>query len=154
GVTVAANAESTGSPAKPAGKVEYVGHRGASYDYPENTLASFNAAWKDGADGCENDIQLTKDGKVIILHDADTLRTTGGPTGGGMKLAVKDTDADQLRKLDVGKWKGDKWAGEKMPFLDECLATIPNGKRFFIEIKSGVDVVPAAAEVIKNSGKR
>ena len=62
---------------KPNHKVEIIAHRGESYDAPENTLASFNLAWKrGGADACELDIHLTSDGKLIVIHDPDTFRVT------------------------------------------------------------------------------
>src|SRR3954469_20934435 len=73
-----------------------VGHRGASHDAPENTLAAFKLAWAQGADGIENDWYLTSDGKLICSHDADTERTAG------VKHVIKDTPFDELRKLDVG----------------------------------------------------
>ena len=113
---------------------EIVGHRGESYDAPENTMASFNLAWERNDDVVETDVHLTKDKKLIISHDYDTFRVTGGPRHGGIKKVIVDTPADELRKLDVGKWKSPAYAGQKMPFLDELLATIPDkpGKRVFI----------------------
>jgi glycerophosphoryl diester phosphodiesterase len=152
GMSALAAAADTGDAARAeGGKVEWVAHRGASYDRPENTMASFNQAWAWGTDACENDIHLTKDGKVIVCHDATTKRTTD------KDLLIKNSTLEELRALDAGsfgKWKGSAYAGEKLPLLSECLASIPEGKRFFVEIKSGVDVVPAAVEVIKASGKK
>jgi len=129
-------------------KVEWIAHRGESYLAPENTLASFNLAWKlGGADADETDIHLTKDNQLIISHDASTKRTTG------MDLAIKDATMAQLRALDAGSWKDPKYAGEKLPTLAEALATIPAGKRFFVEIKVGPEAVPALVRVFKESGK-
>jgi glycerophosphoryl diester phosphodiesterase len=126
-------------------KVEIVGHRGASFDAPENTVASFKLAWEQKADAAELDIYLTKAGKLIVSHDATTKRTTG------VDLKIVDTTLEELRKLDAGKWKGAKFAGEKLPTLEEMLATVPTGKRIFIEVKCGPEAVPEMDRVIKAS---
>lgn len=99
--------------------VDIIGHRGASHDAPENTLAAFKLGWEQGADAVELDIWLTKDGKIVCLHDADTKRTTGV-----LKKAADSTLAE-LRTLDAGTWKDAKWRGEKIPTLTEALAAIP-----------------------------
>src|SRR3954470_5431765 len=117
--------------------VEFCAHRGESHDAPENTMAAYRLAWE-RTDAAELDVHLTKDGKLILSHDADTARCTGG----AHKLVIKDTTADELRKLDVGSWKDPKYAGEKMPLLEEIVATIPEGKRLFIEVKIGPEAIP------------
>src|SRR5687767_15370020 len=108
--------------------LEIIAHRGASYDAPENTMAAFRLGWEQQADANELDIYLTKDGKIILLHDKAIKRTTG------VEGRPEELTLEELRKLDAGSWKGPKWAGEKLPLLDEVLATIPAGKRVFIEI--------------------
>lgn len=130
-----------------AAAVEIIGHRGASYDAPENTLASVNLAWKQNADAVEIDCYLSKDGKIVVVHDSTTKRY-GGPN----RKIVKQTFAE-LRKIDVGTWKNKKYAGEKIPTLTEVLATIPESKRLFIEIKCGPEIVPELKRVLKASGK-
>jgi glycerophosphoryl diester phosphodiesterase len=127
--------------------VEIVAHRGESNDAPENTMASFRLAWERGDDAIELDVHLSKDGQLIVCHDPDTKRVTG------VAHKIKDTPFDVLRSLDAGKWKGEKWAGEKLPTLAEVLATIPPGKRCFIEIKIGPEAVPAVAKAVRESGK-
>jgi glycerophosphoryl diester phosphodiesterase len=122
-----------------------IAHRGASHDAPENTLATFKLAWEQGADGIEGDFYLTKDGQIICIHDADTKRVAG------VDLKVAQTDFAELRKLDVGSWKDPKFKGEKMPTLDEVLATVPPGKMFFIEIKCGPEILPAVEAAIARS---
>jgi glycerophosphoryl diester phosphodiesterase len=129
-------------------KVEWVAHRGESFLAPENTMPSYQLGWKLGDDANETDIHLTQDGQVVICHDADTKRTTNA------NLVIKDSTLDQLRALDAGSWKDPKFAGEKLPTLAEALASIPEGKRFFVEIKSGIDVVPEMVKVINSSGKK
>jgi glycerophosphoryl diester phosphodiesterase len=113
-----------------------IAHRGASHDAPENTLAAFRLAWEQGADGIETDLHLTKDGKIICIHDGDTKRIAG------IEKRVVETPFDELRRLDVGSWKDKRFAGERLPTLEEVLAQVPEGKRFFIEIKCGVEILP------------
>ena len=112
-----------------ASPVEIVGHRGASHDAPENTLAAIRLAWEQGADAAEFDVYLSKDGKIVVIHDKDTKRVAG------VDRPVVGQTLDELRRLDVGKWKAPKFAGEKLPTLNEMLATVPAGKRVFIEVK-------------------
>lgn len=128
--------------------VEIVGHRGASFDAPENTLASMKLAWKQKADAIETDIHLSKDGKLVVLHDFDTKRV------GGVDKKIVDQTWDELQKIDVGSWKNEKFDGEKIPTLDSFLKTIPDGKRIFIEIKIGTEILPELAKVLKASGKK
>ncbi|MBI5799473.1 MAG: glycerophosphodiester phosphodiesterase [Verrucomicrobia bacterium] len=127
--------------------VDIIAHRGASHDAPENTLASFKLGWQQHADACELDIWLSKDGKLIVSHDADTKRITG------IAKKIPESTLAELRSLDAGSWKDPKWMGEKLPTLDEVLALIPDGKRLVIEIKCGVEVLPELERVLKASGK-
>lgn len=126
---------------------QIIGHRGSCYDAPENTLASVNKAWRDGADIVEVDVHLSRDGRIIVMHDATTARTTG------VDLKISDTDSAELRKLDAGRWKGEEFAGERIPFLEEVLATIPSGRKLLIEVKCGTEILPVLKEVIERSGK-
>jgi glycerophosphoryl diester phosphodiesterase len=123
-----------------------VAHRGASADAPENTLPAFELAWEQGADAVEGDFWLTADGEVACCHDPDTQKVAG------RKLAVRAASFADLRRLDVGRWKGRRWAGTRMPKLSEVLATVPPGKRIFIEIKDGPRAVPAVARAVEESG--
>lgn len=123
-----------------------IGHRGASRDAPENTLESFRLAWEQGADGIEADFRLTGDGRIVCMHDATTSRTTG------VDLRIADTTLKELRRLDSGLWKGAAWSGALIPTLDEVLAAVPCGTRFFIEIKSGVEIIPFLGRVLRDSG--
>lgn len=126
--------------------IEIVAHRGASHDAPENTLAAQRLAWSQGADAVETDIHLTKDGKVIVSHDKDTKRTTGRA---GL---ITDQTLAELRELDAGTWKGAQFAGEKLPTLDEQIALIPAGKRMFVEIKTGPEIVPELERCLQRTG--
>lgn len=121
--------------------VEIVAHRGFSSRAPENTVASFNLAWEQGADACELDLYLTADGEIAVLHDADTKRTTK------VSKIVKDSTMADLQTLDAGSFKSKAYAGEKIPTLKEALATMPIGKkRFLLEVKCGPEVVPVLAK--------
>ncbi|RYD18038.1 MAG: glycerophosphodiester phosphodiesterase, partial [Verrucomicrobiaceae bacterium] len=124
-----------------------IAHRGASEDAPENTLASIREGWKQQADGAEFDIRMTKDGKIVLMHDDTTLRTTD------QNLMVKDHSLEELRKLDAGSWKGDTWKGEPIPLLEDVMKELPVGKIYYIEIKSGPEILPELARIIRASGK-
>ncbi len=117
-----------------------VAHRGASHDAPENTLASFHLAWKQGADGIEGDFYLTADQKIVCIHDRDTLRTAG------IKKFVKQSTLGELRELEYGGWKGSQWKGEPIPTFTEVLETVPSGKTFVIELKAKESIVPVLAK--------
>jgi len=124
---------------------EVIAHRGCSAYAPENTLSAMKLAWESGADACELDIHLTRDGHIVVIHDKDTARTAGG-----VNLIVKDSTLSELSALDVGKWKAPKWAGERIPTLAQCLATLPESNgRIFIEIKSGPEIVPALTRLLE-----
>jgi len=126
----------------------YIAHRGASYDAPENTLVSVKLAWQKNADAVEIDVHLSKDNRIIVIHDKDTKRTSGE------KLVVKETNSDELRKMDVGGFKGSDFIGEKIPFLEEVIETIPAGKKLFIEIKCGTEVLPYLKDIVEKSSKK
>ena len=129
---------------------QIVAHRGASFDAPENTLSSFKLGYENKADADELDIHLTNDGKVVVMHDYDTGRT------GGVKKKVVDQTLEELRQQDIGKWGKwkDKGFSEKIPLLQEVLALIPDGKRLFIEIKCGPEILPELARVLHEGGKK
>jgi glycerophosphoryl diester phosphodiesterase len=122
--------------------MEVIAHRGASHDAPENTVAAARLAWAEGADALEFDVHLTRDRQLAVVHDADLQRVAGTP------LRVSAATLAELRRHDVGQWKHPRYAGEKIPTLDEMLATVPPGKRVFIELKDGG---PAAVEALAQS---
>ena len=125
-----------------------IAHRGASHFAPENTVASAKLAWELGADAVELDVHLSKDGQVMVNHDKTTKRTSGE------NHLVKNTESTVLRQLDVGSCKDPKYAGEKIPFLSEMIATIPKGKTLVVEIKCGPEVIPAMKKISEESGKQ
>ncbi len=90
-------------------------HRGFSSDYPENTISALQAAHDAGAHVAEIDVRLTKDGKLILMHDAQVDRTTDG-SGPVTALTLAE-----VKKLDAGRWFDRKFAGTKVPTLDEVV---------------------------------
>jgi glycerophosphoryl diester phosphodiesterase len=126
-------------------KTLIIGHRGASREAPENTLASFALAFEQGADGVEADFRLTRDGEIVCLHDDGTARTGGGD------LRVREATLSELRRLDFGVWKGAPWGGERIPTLKDALGALPAGKLLFIELKSGPEIVHPLAALLAAS---
>jgi len=126
--------------------VEIIGHRGASYLAPENTMASVMLGWEKGAD-VEVDVYLTKDNKIVVIHDETTERTAG------IDVNVAETTSDELRKLDVGSFKSEEYAGEKIPFLADIVESIPPRQKLFVEIKCGQEILPHLRELLTASSK-
>lgn len=124
-----------------------VAHRGESNLAPENTLAAVKLAWDLGSQIAEIDIHLTADGQLAVIHDADTKRT------GDKTVVVKDVTMEQLRQVDVGQKKDARFAGERIPTLEQVLATVPAGRKLLIEVKCGVEAVPALRKALESSGK-
>ena len=125
--------------------VEVIGHRGASTEAPENTLAANDLAFQQKADGVEVDVRLTKDNQLVCMHDKSVFRTAG------KKNLIKESTLKQLKYLDVGKWKGEKWSGEVIPSLHEVLSEIPIDKKIFIEVKEGIETIDPLIETIQES---
>jgi glycerophosphoryl diester phosphodiesterase len=125
----------------------FIAHRGESDLAPENTLSAFRLAWELDADAVELDIHLSRDNRIMVIHDGNTLRTSG------QDHEIKSTDSDVLRNIDVGLFKDSIYHGEKIPFLEEVIETIPPDKELIIEIKSGADVLPALENVVHESDK-
>jgi len=123
-----------------------VAHRGSSYEAPENTLPAFELAWEQGADAVEGDFLLTGDGKIVCFHDRDTKRLTG------QKMDISKTSFADLQKLDVGKWKDEKFLGTRMPLISDVFATIPPRKKIFVEVKCGPEIVEPLIKEIEKSG--
>ncbi|MEH7314058.1 glycerophosphodiester phosphodiesterase [Priestia megaterium] len=111
-------------------KVDNVAHRGASAYAPENTIAAFDKAVEMKADYIEIDIQRSKDGKLVVIHDTTVDRTTDG-SGKVGNLTFKE-----LRNLDAGSWKGEQFAGAQIPTFDEILDRYHGKIGILIELKA------------------
>lgn len=127
--------------------MKIIAHRGASYLAPENTMVSVMLAWEKSADAVEIDVQLSKDDRIVVIHDASTKRTAG------VDMKVGETTSEKLRKLDVGHFKGEKFVGERIPFLEEIIKTIPPERKLCIEIKDGKKILSILQQIITESGK-
>ncbi len=125
--------------------VAIIAHRGASKDAPENTMAAVRLGWEQGADAVEVDVHQSRDGVIVVTHDATVRRCAG------VNRRVDALTWAELQALDVGRWKGRRWAGEPMATLTEVLATVPAGRRLFVEIKCGVECLPQLVETIRGS---
>jgi glycerophosphoryl diester phosphodiesterase len=102
-------------------------HRGASAHAPENTLAAFQLALEQNADGIELDAKLSADGVVVVMHDATVNRTTGGMG------KVNQKTLSELRAYDAGSWFSEQYAGETVPTLAEVFEKL--GGRLWINVE-------------------
>ena len=123
-----------------------VGHRGASGRAPEHTLAAYDLALASGADYIEQDLQLTKDGVLVALHDPTLDRTARGPREHCTGPVIEKTLA-QIRTCDVGSWFNARYpeharaeyAGLRIPTLDEVFARYGHRANYYIETKNPED---------------
>lgn len=125
-----------------------LGHRGASAVAPENTLAAFSQAIRDGADGIEFDVHLSSDGIAVVIHD-DTLNRTGLVSG-----AVSALTAAQLGQIDVGSWftkkaRGKTFAKETIPTLSAVFNLFAsNNGVLYVEMKCAELQAAALADAV------
>lgn len=115
--------------------VTIIGYQGVLEEAPENTMAAFKRLVELGAKGLMVDVRQTKDKKVVLMHDETIDRTTDGKGVLGQLLF------DELRVYDAGSWRGEKFAGEKVPLLSEVLKFAKDN-----ELKLVVDVKPFGIE--------
>lgn len=122
-------------------------HRGAMKTHPENTLVAFREAIKAGAHMIEFDVQLTKDNKMVVIHDGRVDRTTDG-TG-----KVSEFTFAEIRKLDAGSWKSPEFAGERIPTLDETLDIMPYNIWLNVHIKGEKDIALRIAKKLAKENR-
>jgi glycerophosphoryl diester phosphodiesterase len=122
-----------------------VAHRGASYYAPENTIPAFLLAWEQNADAIEGDFFLTSDGEIVCIHDSHTGRVAE------TRMEVAGSTLEELRKLDVGSWKGAEWKGTRMPTIAEVFGVVPEGKKIYVEVKTGPEILPRLYSEIERS---
>jgi glycerophosphoryl diester phosphodiesterase len=99
-----------------------IGHRGASTAMPENCLAAFSLAVQQGADGIETDVRFSKDGRLVLFHDATLERLSGNPT------KICDLTVDELKQEDIGQ-------GQTVALLDELFDLLGDETLYNIELK-------------------
>jgi glycerophosphoryl diester phosphodiesterase len=114
---------------KPEDEVLVIAHRGAAGAAPENTLASVSRALNDGADWVEIDVQESRDGEVVVVHDSDFMKLAGNP------LKVWDGDLAEIRQIDIGSWFDPRFSAQRVPTLREVLEEIKGRSKLVIELK-------------------
>ncbi len=114
---------------EPKRKPVIVAHRGSSATTPENTLAAFRQAIRDGADAIELDVHLSKDNEVVVIHDATLRRTTSG------RGRVRDYTFRELQKFGAGEWFHQRFSSERIPSLREVFEVVPARVGINIELK-------------------
>lgn len=112
-----------------AGKIVVIAHRGAHREAPENTLASLEQAIEIGCDFVEIDVRRTKDGALVIMHDASINRMTNG------KGKIEDLTLAEIRKFDVKSRHGAQWSGLKVPTFDEILDRAKGHMKIYVDHK-------------------
>ncbi|HTP07222.1 MAG TPA: glycerophosphodiester phosphodiesterase family protein [Anaerolineae bacterium] len=106
-----------------------IAHRGSSAYAPENTLAAFQLAAEQEADAIELDADLTRDGHVVVMHDATIDRTTDGHG------SVADLTLEEIRRADAGTWKSVEFTGGRVPLLEEVFEAVGQQLLINVEIK-------------------
>ncbi|MCM3399991.1 glycerophosphodiester phosphodiesterase [Oceanobacillus profundus] len=129
-----------------------VAHRGASGHAPENTMAAFEKAFEMKADFIEIDVQMTRDGRLVAIHDTTVNRTTNG------NGFVGDYTLEEIQQLDAGSWFGEEFAGERVPTFEEIIDEYRGKIGILIELKSpelypGMEEKVAEALIERNMHK-
>jgi glycerophosphoryl diester phosphodiesterase len=122
--------------------VAVTAHRGASAVAPENTMAAFRAAMDGGATFAELDVQLTRDRRIVVLHDADLMRM------GGDRRRVATSTLAELQAVDIGRRRGPQFAGERVPTLEQVIDAVRGRMKLNIELKYNVRDPQLAPTVI------
>jgi glycerophosphoryl diester phosphodiesterase len=112
-----------------ADRAVVVAHRGAAGSAPENTLAAVRQAVDDGADWVEIDVQESRDGHVVVVHDSDFMKLAANP------LKVWDGDLADIQKIDVGSWFDPRFTNEHVPTLQQVLEVVRGKSGLVIELK-------------------
>jgi glycerophosphoryl diester phosphodiesterase len=132
--------------------MKLIAHRGASGYCPENTIPSFKKAVKMGAEMIELDVQMTKDGEIVVFHDFTVERTSDG------KGFIKDLTLEYLKTLDAGKWFNKDFSGTKISTLKEVFEIIPSTIIVNVELKKlGIDqrnMTNSVYQVVKDANRQ
>jgi len=109
--------------------IDVTAHRGSSLNAPENTMSAIRRAVADGADYAEIDVQTTKDGVVVLLHDADLMRVAS------VNKRINDIRYEELNDIDIGSWFSSDFSDERVDSLEEVVAYAKGRIRLNIELK-------------------
>lgn len=123
-------------------------HRGMMSTHPENTIPALAEAVRLGAHMIEFDIQLTKDGALVLMHDGTVDRTTDG------KGKVGDLTLAEIKALDAGSRLDKRFAGTRVPTFEEALAVFPKNVWLNCHLKGGAELGAATARVIEKTGRK
>ena len=127
--------------------VKWISHRGESIDAPENSLAAFKLSLERNTDGMECDVHLTADGKVVVCHDGNTLRT------GSRFLPIEGSTYAELQQIHISGALEDIYPDEKIPLLSETFQYLGKNREYYIELKgSDPALVPAVKTIVEASG--
>lgn len=127
--------------------LKIIAHRGASFDAPENTLASVHLAWEQNIHYVEVDVRLTKDNILVVFHDETTIRFNQ------IDKSINEYSFEELLAIDVGIFKGEQWRNESIPTLEEVLKTVPANGTLVIELKDGPEMENALVQLEKRNAK-
>jgi glycerophosphoryl diester phosphodiesterase len=117
-------------------------HRGASLRAPENSMSAFREAYEAGTDFVELDVQRTRDGAIVVIHDGDLLRMAGDAR------KVKDLTLAEIQGLDIGVKRAPQYAGERVPTLAQVIEYARGRFRINVELKYNVPDPALAAAVV------
>ena len=142
GIAFARSSKFTGFPTR-----GLIAHRGDAAEFPENTIPAFESAVRKGAAMVELDEWRCKTGELVVMHDRHVDRTTDG------KGLIEDLSLAEIKRLDAGVRKGKKFAGLRVPTIEEALAAFPKtGILLNIHCKTG-DAAPEVAELVRREGR-
>ena len=122
-----------------------IAHRGASTDAPENTIAAFELALEQGADGIELDVHLSRDDHLVVIHDFTVERTTDGAG------PVRAHTVRELKRLDAGGWHHRRFRGQRVQTLHVVLERFRGRTRFWVELKGGAALYPGIEDRVASA---
>ncbi|WP_284644788.1 glycerophosphodiester phosphodiesterase [Paenibacillus silviterrae] len=126
-----------------------IAHRGAKGEAPENTLGAFKLGLDQGCDAIELDVHLSKDGELIVIHDATMDRTTD------KEGTVNEMTVAEIQRADAGRWFHEKYEGERVPLLEEVFDLVPANIMINVEIKGsyGRRLEPALVKLMQKKNR-
>lgn len=130
----------------------FISHRGESIDAPENTLPAFKMAVDRGF-GFECDVYLSADKRVFTFHDGNLTRTTAGACKKKCSDANWETEISKVDVAGWGKWNGSKFSPTRPALLEEVLELAVDGRKIYVEVKPGPEIVPYIKEVFAKQKK-
>jgi glycerophosphoryl diester phosphodiesterase len=141
GLTVSMSAAAASAPVLPTRGI--AAHRGGAATHPENTLPAFAEAVRLGAHMIELDVAISRDGVLVLMHDATVNRTTDG------KGKVNDLTLEELKRLDAGAWKDRRFAGTRVPTLAEALEMMPRNVWLNVDFKADARFAGQSADAAR-----